>query len=209
MERFFHRPDTHWRRLSGALHFYVNPPLDGELIATHHRVGATLERFPGLAVQPGEYVHMTLQRLDAYEDELDPEAWAAFERRLGERLAQRGAFTVEYAPATPNGHAVEAMGAPTPAWRELVDDIRDELAAAGFGEVLTPAPYGPHYTHAYCVADTDDDDVRLALREAGEDRTGMLVDEVALVAVDQHPDDGTFTFDTLTRWPLGLPVDTK
>ncbi len=52
MERFFHRPDTHWRRLSGALHFYVNPPLDGELPVNPHQSmnGAPINRVTPLPV---------------------------------------------------------------------------------------------------------------------------------------------------------------
>ncbi len=202
MERFFDRPDTHWRRLSGALHFYAMPPAGGELLEVHHRVGEALGGFPGLAVQPDEYVHMTLQRLDAYADEVDADAWAAFEARLGDLLATREPFTVEYAPAAPHGQAIEAIGRLTLAWRELVDDLRITLTASGFEGLLTPAPYGPHYSHAYCTSTTDDDAVREALRDAGTP-TRMTVDKVALVAVHQHPETGIFAFDTLAVWGLG------
>lgn len=202
MQRFFDRPDTHWRRLSGALHFYVMPPAGGELLAAHERVCAALAVFPGLTAQPAEYVHMTLQRLDAYMDEVDADAWAGFEGALAARLARRAPFVVDYAPPAPNGQAIEAIGRPTPAWQEVVADIRDALSASGFGGVLTPAPYGPHYTNLYCTSATDDDQVSEVLRGVGEP-TRMTVTEVALVAVDQHPEQGIFAFETLARWPLG------
>lgn len=201
MRRFFDRPDTHWPSLCGALHFYALPPAGGTLLAAHDRVGRALGAHPGLAVQPAEYVHMTLQRLDAYRNQLD-ESWARAERHLAEVLARSAPFRVTFAAPAPHGEAVEAIGEPNPDWERLVGVLRGALTASGLGGLLTPAPYGPHYTSAYCVADTDDQDVVRTLAGVGEP-TEFVVDEVALVAVDQHPDEGVFTFETLQRWSLG------
>ncbi|MFT3860439.1 2'-5' RNA ligase family protein [Micropruina sp.] len=201
MHRFFDRPDTRWRSLHGALHFYVLPPAEGSLLATHDRVARALHVHPGLAVQPAEYVHMTLQRLDGYRPEIDDDTWAVADRRISEAVSRTPQFCVEYAAPRPNGHAVEAIGSPNPQWQRLVEAIRSAVTASGLGGMLTPAPYGPHYTSAYCVADTDDAAVVDSLRGVGHP-TDLVVDDVALVAVDQFPDEGVFTFEVLRTWSL-------
>ncbi|MFT4134932.1 2'-5' RNA ligase family protein [Microbacterium sp.] len=201
MRRFFDRDDTKWRRLDGALHFYVCPPPGDALFAAYEAAARSLEPIEELAVQPAEYLHMTMQRLDAYPDEIGGDAWATALGRIGESVAALEPFDVEFEAPRANTHAVEAVGAPSASWAALLDGLRRAFLSAGLGDVLMAPPYGPHYTVAYCLDDTAAEPVSRALQRAAR-RSSMRVDRVSLVAVDQRPEQGIFTFDTLREWTL-------
>jgi 2'-5' RNA ligase len=201
MRRFFDRDDTKWRKLTGALHFYAVPRPDAPLLRDIARASEALSHLPGLAPQPLEYVHATLQRLDAYADEVGAAVLESVGGHLRRRLSTMTPLTVEFDAPRANGHAVEAIGTPTAGWPALVDAIRESARAGGLGEALTAPPYGPHCTIAYCTAATADADVSAALEHAGRPH-GLLIDRVSLVAVDQRPAEGVFAFATLRTWGL-------
>lgn len=201
MQRFFDRPDTRWRRLEGALHFYLLPHRDDSALSTHDEAVGRLGDLPGVAIQPGPYLHVTLQRLDAYEDELGAPRWEGLLSDLGARLAGLDPFVLRFAAPAVRERAVEVLGTEDASWRRLVGTLRTALCEHGLEDVLTAPPFGPHYTLAYCTAPVEDEDVRRALGPART--TEITVDEVALVAVDQHPETGVFTFATRRSWTLG------
>lgn len=202
MKPFFNRPDTKWRNLRGALHFYVLPKEDSNVLDVYEHTVQALSGFPGLAVQPAQYVHMTLQRLDAYANEFTAAQWDAWHESLTSLFAQVEPFTVDISAAEPKGHAVEAIGTTVPSWHKIIAGIRESLIDHQLGHFLTEPPFGPHYTVAYCTTTTDDEAVKEALAPVSSD-TQFAVEKVSLVAVEQRPDDGIFTFDRLHAWQLG------
>ena len=82
MKRFFDRPDTHWRRGNGALHLYATPGTGSTVAGVVKAAEPILSGMGALVAQPSRYVHMTLQRLDLYEDEPDDDGTAALRTSL-------------------------------------------------------------------------------------------------------------------------------
>lgn len=202
MQRFFDRPDTRWREPSGCLHLYALPTERAAARADFTRAAAALAHLPGLGAQPVEYMHVTVQRFDAYVADLGDERWQHAWRTLGDTLTDHRPFELSFAPPRAGTHAVEAVAEVTDDWSRLGGDIRSAMTSCGLRHALTPAPYAPHYTLAYCVAPTADEDVHAALADAGT-TTRLTVDRLCLVSVDQDPDGGVFRFETLKEWRLG------
>nr|WP_297429527.1 2'-5' RNA ligase family protein [uncultured Actinotalea sp.] len=201
MQRFFDRPDTHWRQPGGCLHLYALPAPGAAVLEAFTEAASALEALPGLGIQPRRYMHVTVQRLDAFVPENEDERWGRAWQSLEEVLVEHRPFELHFAPPRAGTHAVEAVAQPTDRWDRLGNDVRGALASAGLAHVLAPPPYAPHYTLAYCVADTPDEEVREAL--AGATATSLTVDRLSLVAVDQDRDSGVFRFETLSEWGLG------
>lgn len=202
MQRFFDRPDTRWRHPGGCLHLYALPASDAAVLDAFVDTSSALAAVPGVGAQPPEYLHVTVQRLDAFVHELDDERWAHAWATLEHALAERRPFELRFAPPRPGAHSVEAVAPATEDWHSLGGDVRDALLGADLGHVLTPPPYAPHYTVAYGVAPTPDDEIRAAL-DGTATTTSLTVDRLSLVAVDQDRDRGIFRFETLSEWRLG------
>lgn len=203
MKRFFDRPDTHWRNLSGALHVYALPDANSYLVKEARETASWLNGAVELAVQPVDYLHMTIQRLDLYREEIPSEIWDELTNHLAMSVADIESFDVEYAPATVRAGAIEAVSDENPSWKRLVDAVRESFCNVGLKHALVDPPFGPHYTVAYCVQDTDaqrDDELCQLLVDAPA--TSMRVSSVDLVAVDQSPEEGVFRFSSLMHWPL-------
>ena len=146
-----------------------------------------------LAVQPVDYLHMTIQRLDLYREEIPAEIWDELTNHLAMSVADIESFDVEYAPATVRAGAIEAVSDENPSWKGLVDAVRESFCNVGLKHALV----------AYCVQDTDaqrDDELCQLLVDAPA--TSMRVSSVDLVAVDQSPEEGVFRFSSLMHWPL-------
>ncbi|MBC7305809.1 MAG: 2'-5' RNA ligase family protein [Dietzia sp.] len=201
MQRFFDRPDTRWRQPGGCLHLYALPAPGAAILDEFAEAASALEALPGLGAQPTQYMHVTVQRLDAFVHELEDDRWGRAWRSLEEVLAAHRPFELDFAPPRPGTHAVEAVAQATDPWDRLGSAVRGALAATDLGHVLAPPPHAPHYTLAYCVAETGDAEVRAAL--AGTRATSFLVDRLSLVVVEQDRDAGVFRFETLSEWGLG------
>jgi 2'-5' RNA ligase len=201
VQRFFDRPDTHWRQSGSCLHLYALPAPGAVVLDEFAAAASALEALPGLGAQPTQYMHVTVQRLDAFVDELEDDRWERAWRSLEEVLTEHRPFELHFAPPRAGTHAVEAVAKATDPWDRLGSDVRGALVSADLGHVVAPAPYAPHYTLAYCVAETPDEEVRAAL--AGATATTFTVDRLSLVAVEQDRAAGVFRFETLSQWGLG------
>ena len=202
MQRFFDRADTEWRRPSGCLHFYALPAAGEPLRRDFRSASSALSAVSGLGRMPEAYLHVTVQRLDAYADDLADPRWQAFLEALGPVLQLLPEFEIRFAPPTVRSHAVEAVGGLSLQWSALVATIRQTLADAGLRQVLTASPYAPHYTVSYCVEETDDAVIRQRLEPAAKP-SAMRLSTVSLVAVDQDREAGVFSFETVRDWALG------
>lgn len=202
MLRFFDRPDTHWRSLQGGLHLYAMPAETAPIRPDFATMASALEGIAGLGVQPLEHMHVTIQRFDTFADELSDPRWARVLALLPEVLGRHAPIPMTFAAPQPNSHAVEAVGEATVAWTTLLDDLRETIVDCGLGSALTPAPFAPHYTLAYCLSSTPDLPVQEALAPVAA-TTAFVIDHIELVAVDQDPDEGVFRFQSLQGWHLG------
>lgn len=206
MKRFFDRPDTKWRNLSGALHLYALPDETDPVLSRLSQEDARVGQWPGLSLQPPRFIHMTMQRLDLYREDLDQVAWERMLESLGRVSSSIDPFSIHFARPCIRDTAVEALGEPVAQWQKAVAAIRGALCSAGLESALTDEPFGPHYTFAYCRKDTSSSqDVRLAedLERNCEPHTWQ-VNTIYLVAVKQYLDEGVFRFERLHCWPLGI-----
>lgn len=202
VHRFFDLPSTRWRQLSGCLHLYAWPESHAPVRADFARMSASLERISALGLQPEQFMHVTMQRFDAYDSDLSSPAWRALVDALPGVMAAHRPFTLEFAHPRAMSHAVEAIGAVTPEWTSLMADIHAAVEECGLASVLTEPPRAPHFTIAYGLADTDAALVDAALAAAAVP-TSFGLDRVALVSVDQDRRAGTFSFRPLASWALG------
>lgn len=206
MKRFFDRPDTQWRSLTGALHLYALPDPSDPVIARTSKEGARIGRWPGLALQPPLFLHMTLQRLDLYREDMDQMTWNHLLEGMKKVSSDLDPFTVEFARPCIRETAIEALGTPVGQWHQAVTAIRGAMTELGLGSSLTDEPFGPHYTFAYCQNDTssrEDAQLGKALERVCKPHS-WRVDTLHLVAVEQRPDEGVFRFERLYCWPLGI-----
>lgn len=203
MQRFFDRTDTHWRRLDRCLHLYALPDPSDDLVGATLNVAGTLRDLDGIGIQPPEFLHVTLQRLDAYEEDLSDDRWQRLLSTAPKVFAARPALKLDFAKPRAMSHAVEAVADGGVKWAALIASIRQLILGSGLPvSTLTPAPVVPHYTVAYCTQERGDGPITAALKRSGT-TTSMRIREVSLVSVTQAPDAGIFSFDVLERWPLG------
>lgn len=202
MHRFFDLPNTQWRRMTGCLHLYAWPDLGAPIREDFARMSASLEHIPTLGLQPEEFMHVTVQRFDAFESDLGMAPWRALVDALPEVVAEHRPFTLEFAAPRAMSHAVEAIGAVTPEWTALMSDLHATVEECSLSGTLTDPPPAPHFTVAYGLADTDSALVDAALARAAMP-TSFELNRVTLVSVDQDQQAGTFAFRPLATWSLG------
>ena len=206
MKRFFDRPDTHWRRGDGALHLYATPGTGSTVAGVAKAAEPILNGMGALVAQPLRYVHITLQRLDLYEDELDDNGTTALRTSLAAFARTASPLTVRCGSPLVRREAVEVLGEDRDAFNALVSGSRAACAQAGLADALTEPPFGPHFTLAYCTTASDEETDRqlaAALSKACP-ASIFTIDRISLVSVEQRRDEGIFAFDTLAEWELGV-----
>ena len=109
MRRFFDREDTRWRRGNGALHFYLAPPEDSPLWDLVREAEKPLSALPQIGIQPPECIHVTVQRLDLYRDEISDAQWEKLRSQMDRRMAQIDPFTLTFSPPAVQERAVEVI----------------------------------------------------------------------------------------------------
>ncbi|WEV64265.1 2'-5' RNA ligase family protein [Bifidobacterium sp. ESL0732] len=204
MRRFFDQPVTRWRNPKGALHVYALPKPDSDLVNDARRADQVLKDVPQLAIQPLDYLHMTLQRLDLYRSDLDDKQWERLLTELESRITELDAFGIDFVKPQVRQTAVEVVGKERVKWQQLVDSIREAFKGSGLGSAVMEPPFGPHYTLAYCVQDADkatDSQIQRKLDEVSVE-TNMHINQVWLVEVTESPKEGVFSFDRLAKWSL-------
>lgn len=202
MQRFFDRPDTHWRSLTECLHIYAVPARDAEVRADFEAMAAGLATEPGLGHQPVEHIHMTVQRLDAFRFDVTDAVIEGLADRLSAAAATVEPFDLAFESPVVTSHAIQAIAAPTLEWRMLTVAVRAAVEEAGLAASLTDPPPAPHYTLAYAMADRPDAELRPVLDRIGRP-SATAVGSISLVSVDQDPQEGSFRFQVLQEVPLG------
>ncbi|MFD7161695.1 2'-5' RNA ligase family protein [Kribbella sp. NPDC059898] len=205
-------PAARWENQSGRLHVYVMPPEPVLQLADDFH--AVMEPFGDLvSVQPRRWLHLTVQMLHQHLDDTGPGQLAAIGSALRSRLAGLDPFELTAGPAVVGVHGVTLwIPPPTPEARdgygELVYRVR-EAATDVFGRDVLPAGTAgaqprpvPHIGLGYGLAAGDPDPLIRAVKDTWRAPVRFTVDQVVLVAVDQHPAAGTFTWLPLDKIAL-------
>lgn len=200
MKCFFDRKDTKWRSLNGAIHVYIaiEPRNDLAQDLTNFSRGICGDK--KIAIQPLRFLHMTVQRLDLYADELSEYQFEGFINNLRRKTKSIKPFTVDCEKPKVRLEAIEAVGENCKQWEDLVAAIREGVVESGLGNALTEPPFAPHFTLAYCIEDTspeEDEYIESLLKHFRGEK--VKVNGVDLVAVTQDREAGVFEFETLER----------
>jgi hypothetical protein len=199
---FFDRPDTHWRAPQRCLHVYALPAEGAGIRTDFEAISSALIGIPSLARQPNQYLHATVQRLDAFEEEVAGGAGIALADALESAVTAHLPFELEFAPPVAGTHAVEAIGTAGWEWRSLTESVRAAITDVGLASALTPPPAAPHYSVAYCRTAVADREVADALAIV-ERPSRFTVESLALVSVDKDVEAGGVRFRVLRELPLG------
>lgn len=202
MRRFFDRPDTKWRSLNNCLHVYAVPSEDAALRDDFVAMATALAHIPELGHQAVEHVHMTVQRLDAFVDDVAPDVITALVEGLDRTARAAEPFELGFDAPVVTSHAIQAIAPQNSAWDLLTEGVRSAVRIAGLGAALTPPPPLPHYTLAYGIAEIPDDEIAPSLQATGRPTTAV-VDTISLVSVGQDPVEGAFRFGVLREFSLG------
>lgn len=190
-----------WARNDGALHLYVLP--SPEEIDGYAGVRERLADLDGLPLMPESYLHLTLQKLAHFDDELTQPQLSRLGASLTEALGSVPAFDVALTAPAVGATGVVCEGVTSSAWDALVSATRAGVVAAlGKDPELPAPPHGPHLTLSYATGTVDDVAATSRLAAAAVAQT-IRVDTVHLVSVTVRPEQGIFDFTHLANWDLG------
>ncbi|GAB3820386.1 hypothetical protein GCM10028820_26190 [Tessaracoccus terricola] len=197
MRNFFEQMEP-WARNDGSLHLYVLPDEEvGERLA---EVQSLFEDVPGLPAMPRPYLHLTLQRLAQFDDELKQAELSRLGATLTEALARVAPFDLTLGAPAVEETAVVSTAAASAEWDALHAAVVSGVTAVLTDE-LPSAPHAPHVTLAYAIGDVPDADASARLAAIGPVGT-LRVSEVHLVSVTIRPEVGIFDFTHLANWSL-------
>lgn len=187
---------TLWPSMRNRLYIYALPAPDlRSALEERQRV---LEAFDYCSIQPADYLHATVQQFAVTSDEVSPEDVEAFIARLSSLAAETKAFSVELGEPEADDYSLGVRGSNTPSWAKLTAAVRDAAAdTINKSQPLPNAPFGPHLTLGYGVAEGS---TQLIQQASDQLRASALppltIKEVHFIAVHQDANRGTFTWDT-------------
>ncbi|HEY8294908.1 MAG TPA: 2'-5' RNA ligase family protein [Micrococcaceae bacterium] len=196
MQRFFGAPMTRWASMRNRLHVYVLP--QAELRVELEARQRALESAEYCSIQPGGFLHATVQQFAVTSEEVSAGQLAAFNGALADLAAATEPFGVDLDAPLADDFSLGVRGTPTPPWRALVERVRSagaETINAGFR--LPGAPGRPHISLGYGLADGSTAQVQAAADALALRRLPALrVDGVHVLAVHQDVRRGIFTWDS-------------
>jgi 2'-5' RNA ligase len=206
VESFFQTvPAARWPRPNGRLHVYLLPDGATADYAEGYQQAVAAAGVAGLAFQPREWLHMTVQMLDRYIDDLTQEQLGALSSELRARLAGVAPFDLSVGPALVSSTSITLDATPDEPWRQLCQAVR-AAAVASIGEdaVAPQSGHGrPHVTLAYATEHVDADKLYGPLNHHRAGRVTLRAGHAPLLAVHQDLARGVFTWDTIDTIPLG------
>ncbi|MFD7161157.1 2'-5' RNA ligase family protein [Kribbella sp. NPDC059898] len=206
MRPFFALPETRWDQPAGKLHLYiVAPDPVRELAAKYHEVMHAHGDL--VSLQPLEWLHMTVQMLQAYTSRgaartglMDEES---LQHRLRTELGGFEPFDVTVGPAVVGVHAVSLWSPPpAAAFTELVARCRAAVGNAFGEQVLAGPPKQPHITIGYGRTAGDSDALIRSVKDVWAAPVTFTVPAVELVAVTQDPVEGRYSWSRLDHIEL-------
>ena len=186
--------------MRNRLHIYALPAPDlRSALEERQRV---LEAFDYCSTQPADYLHATVQQFAVTSDEVSPEEMDAFMARLESLAAETEPFSVELSEPEADDYSLGVRGTITPSWAKLTAAVRDAAAdTINKGQPLPGAPFSPHLTLGYAVAQGS---TKLIQQASDQLRAPALpsltINEMHFIAVHQDVHRGTFTWDTTSRF---------
>lgn len=206
MKSLFSRsPTARWPK-TGRLHVYALPPDDGlaTMAAAYQHLLAT-RGLPNLSHQPGRWLHLSVERLNHYLDELTDTQLSALTTALREHVAAVPAFTLQIGPALVATHTITLDAVPDQPWRDLRSAVRHAAAEALGPDTIDPMTgHGrPHVTVAYATGHVDIEPHLGALNHVRAGRATFPISTAHLLAVHQHADTGTYTWEPVDTFRLG------
>jgi hypothetical protein len=205
MESFFTRsPEARWPK-AGRLHIYALPRDDG--VATMTAAYQDLLAARGLinlSRQPGRWLHLSVERFNRYLDELTDAQLAALTTALRRHVASVPAFTLQIGPALVAAHTITLDAVPDQPWRDLRSAVRQAAVEALGPDAIDPmAGHGrPHMSVSYATGHVDIEPHLGALNHVRAGRATFPVTTAHLLAVHQHADTGTYTWEPVDTAPL-------
>ena len=205
MQSFFDRSSSaRWPKV-GRLHIYALPPDDHvAAMATAYQDLLHIRGVSNLSRQPAQWLHMTVERIDYYRDELDADRLAALRTALHEHVATVPAFELQIGPALVSLHSITLDAVPDQPWRDLRQAVRSAaIESLGPDADATMTGHGrPHVTTGFATGPVDIEPHLGALNHVRAGRAAFLVSTAHLVAVHQHVDTGTYTWEPVDTFPL-------
>ncbi|WP_328990327.1 2'-5' RNA ligase family protein [Kribbella sp. NBC_01245] len=210
MKRFFETNAAKWKSPYGKLHVYiVVPEVVRRYVAEYHDV--IRERPALMSVQRPEWMHVTVQLIEAHVADLAPQNLTALKEALHGSLADLAPFDLTMRPPVMGVHGVTLRTAyQVPEFTELVNRTRSAVDLVLGADALHPngARQRPHASLGYGLTDGDSDPILGAVNALNADRDPVTftVDQVALLAVDQDPEEGIYTWKVLDTIDLTAPA---
>lgn len=193
-----------WPRSRGRLHVYAFANASVVTMAdAYHRM---LGEFgaAGLRRQPDEFLHVTIEQIQRYEDDLTDDQLQDLSTALAKQVATVPAFELTVGPALMGRAAIGFDAVPDEPWQQLRRAVRDAAVELLGDDAVKPmvGPGAPHITISYATEPVDLEPHVLHRVRAG--RATLPVNEVYLVAVDQDPAAGVYSWPgTIATLPLG------
>lgn len=203
MKDFFATPACDWRRTEGSLHLYLIPD-DGQ----RRELSGLQERLDWSSLharQPPEFLHATVLRLPWYEPELDPAERESLQRAMKLALNDVPPFTLDFDTLELTDYGVVVSAPAAAGWDRLVRALEQGLAET---EVDRPSqgssfsrPFGPHVSLSYGRDNAEDAHLAAAVSQLSV-RQRWNVEQVELVAVGMHKEQGTYSWEPVSTHRL-------
>ena len=198
MRNFFQT--TNWPQRHDKLHVYVLPDASGLEYAERFRDALT--EYPAVSAMPRQYLHFTVQMIERFLHEVSEERITQLVSALDE--AVRNLSPIELELTTPSVHEshvrLDGVG-PATGFFELVTRVRSAIISVLGDDAVKPLGpgWGPHVSLGYGIADGENEPLARALEQvaANVEPARVRFDAVHLLSVSQHPDEGTFGWDSL------------
>jgi len=207
MQSFFEAvPAAKWVRSTGRLHVYAVAGGEVAAMAEGYQRLLAERGVAGLSRQPASYLHLTVELIQRYVDELTGDQLEQLVAALAGRIAAVPAFDMQIGPALVALHSITLDAVPDQPWQLLRRSVREAIVAVLGEDAVAPlaGPGRPHITLGYAVGDVDIDPHLSALNNCRLGRAVMPIERVYLVAVDQDPVAGVYIWPApLAALPLG------
>jgi hypothetical protein len=196
-----------WPRSRGRLHVYAlaNAPV-AAMARAYHEVLADRGVTANLPRQPDEFLHVTIEQIQRYVDDMTADELGTLTAALTEHIGAVPAFDLTVGPIGVEHHAIGLDAVPDEPWQRLRQAVR-AAAVEALGEDAVKPMHGPGAPHVSVSYATGEVDIMPHLRDLLRVRPGratLPVDEVHLVAVEQDPAAGVYSWPgTVATFSLG------
>ncbi|WP_433531329.1 2'-5' RNA ligase family protein [Micromonospora sp. CA-263727] len=187
------------------LHIYLVPPPSVGVMASAFQDLLAARGVPHLSRQPVQWLHATVARFNRCLADLTGADVAALCEALRLSITEVPAFRWQIGPALASLHSITLDAAPDQPWRDLREVVRATAVEVLGEDVVAPltGPGRPHVTVSFCTGPVAIEPHLGALAHVRAGRAQWQVSTAHLVAVHQHADAGTYSWESIASFPLG------